>query len=459
MRTLVKIGMLCLAFLAIVAFPLHAAVGGLTLASYGIVTNTDVSKIWRKSQGELAMGYNFMVSEFGWVKDFKELQIDASLREMTFPVDLTEAYGTASIPEGGKRAQPSTVNAEEATVQFIHLNGRFTLAFLAQWANQADGGRGAVKKQLKWEAGKKVQAVSRAIANQFYGFSTAYYAQVDGDPGGSGASHTITMKNIYGSSSLPVTTTNAKNYICNLFKVGQQVALIRSGALVANGIGTITAITAATPSIAVTWIPGNCDPADADYIVPAESSGQSLLAHTDYNRHLVGLLDQMTSDSVHSLAASSVPNWSAAYSDTASGRFSGTKWRKALDEIQNYGDENAKVVTLMSKGVRRDVTAQYAAGVRFDDPFGMEIDGDFTAGGTKPKSTLRVPPGAVLMFDSAKGLRKKTIFDSVKDGDIVFGDGQPAVDDAGMIFDVDWAGFICTTNRKLQAYFLNQSES
>lgn len=448
-----------LAFAALIALVVMPAVGaplgGTTLMAYSVLTNSDVDKIWRKSQGKLQKGFNFVTPEFKWVRQFKELEIDASLREMTYPIDLYEDRGITMLPEGGREAEPMSQNAEDATVAFVHANGRFTVAKIARWATQADAGRGAIEKQLKFQGMKKVQAMGRVLGDQFYGYSTGYLAQCDGGQGGA-TSHTITLKNAYGDSDIAGSTTAEAAYIANLFKVGDRVALIQGGSLVSNSAGgEITAISASTPSITVSWN-ASVTITDNDYVVLSNGASATTIAHTSYNRHLVGLLDFLKSTSVHGISSSSVDNWDVAHSDTAAGRFTGQKYQKAVDEIQNYGDENENVITLMAQGVARDVTAQYQAGVRYSSPMGMAIDGDFTAGGNKPRKSRRVPPGMVAVFGKS-AIRKKTIFDNA-DSAPSWGSGKELIDDSGWIFAIDWSGFLCTGNRKLFAYFQNQTE-
>src|SRR5690606_22237524 len=128
-----------------------------------------------------------------------------SLREMSFPVDLHEDRGITTLPEGGREAEPMSVNAEEAFVTFVHFNGRFTVAKLARWASQADGGRGQIERQIRFQGLHKVRAMGRVIGDHYYGFSTGVLALVN-DPGGSltsGASHTLPLDSVYGSSLIP----------------------------------------------------------------------------------------------------------------------------------------------------------------------------------------------------------------------------------------------------------------
>lgn len=443
--------MLAVGMLALLT-PDLSATGGTVLA-YTVLTNSEVNALWRKAQGKLHMGFNFVSQEFKWCQQFRDLEVGPSLREMTFPTQLIEDRGVTSLPEGGREARPMSVNAVDATVTFIHLNSRFTVSKLARWALGKDEAKAAIKNQLKHQGMTKVQALGRVASDMFYGFSTNYLFQVD-DAGaslGAATSHTIPIQNGFGSTAI----TDAA-FICDKVKVGDWVALIRSGSLVTNAIGEVTAVTPGTPSIAVTWN-GSVDPADDDYVVFANGTDATTIAHTSYNRGLTGLLDMMTAASLHGIATSAQPNWAVSYSDATAGRYNGVKFRRACDEIKNYGHDEAKITTLMAQGVHRDLTAQYMAGVRYDDTMSLEIDGDPKGKGKKFKSTRRVPPGHVFHFDQSRALYKKSIHDHPEKAPR-WGDGKELIDDSGMIFAIDTALLIATDNRKLMAYFQNQTE-
>lgn len=441
---------LVVAALTLMAHDLLAASGVATgtLVAYDVLTNSSVDKIWRKAQGKLQTGYNFMVSEFKWMSEFSDLEIEASLREMTFPVRLLEDRGVTSLPEGGREAEPMSQNAVDATVSFIHLNGRFTVAKRAKWALSTDPGA-ALSNQLKFQGKDKMQALARVASDMFYGYSTNYICQTSTNA--TQTSGTYVLLNAFGDSSI----TNAA-YIANLIKVGDRVCLVRSGSLVANSAaGEVTAVTPATPSVAITW-GGSVDSDANDYLCFSNGASATTIAHSSYNRGLVGLRDICTSTSVHGISGSTYPNWTAAYSDTAAGRFNGTKWRKGLDTIRNDGHEDANVRTIMAQGVRRDVTAQMAAGVRFDDSMDMEIDGEPKAMGQKFIGTKRVPPGTVTMFDQKRAMAKKVIHESVNAPG--WGSGKELIDESGWIFPVEWSGLQAVRNRKLFAYWEGQTE-
>ena len=423
------------------------------LMGYTVLTNSDVDAVWSKAQGKLVTGYNFISSEFKWLSDFKEKAIDASLRTMEYPVDFKEDRGVTSLPEGGREAEPMSVNAVDASISFIHLNARFTVAKRAKWA-LSKSPKAALQNQLTFQGRKKMEALMRVASDMFYGYSTNYICQTSTNA--TQSSGTYTLKNALGDSAFTGSTTATANYIANLIKVGDRVALIRSGALVTNSAaGEVTAVTAATPSVAITW-GGSVDSDDNDYLVFSNGASATVIAHTSYNRGLVGLRDICTSTSVHFISKATHPNWDVSYSSTAAGRFNGTKWRKALDEIHNTGNEDSSVVTIMSKGVRRDVADQYSAGVRFDDSMDMEIDAEPKARGKTFKGTKRVPPGTVTMFDEKRAVYKRVIHEQTDAPG--WGMGKELIDDSGWLFPVEWSGLIGTDSRRLFAYFEGQTE-
>jgi len=423
--------------------------------AYAGTINEHVNKIWRKSQGRLMPGFNFASREFGWIRAFTELQIDASLREMTFPVDLNEDRNITMLPESGRMAHPSSVNAVDATVQFVHANGRFSAGFLTRWVSQDDRGAGEIERQITFQGRKKVEAMTRVLSDQYYGFSTGVTALVSAFAAGPPAK--VTLKNAFGSALISGATNPQKKYLARLFKKGDRIAFIRAGALIANGFAEISSDPANDGTFEISWLGAAGAPAANDEITFANGANASTIAHTSYQLTLTGLLEFTTADSVHGISKTLEPNWDVALGDTAGGRYNGQRWRQGVDEMQNDGADDANPLTLMAQGVYRDVLAQYQAGIRYNDPFDLEIDGTLKGRGRLFQTSKRVPPGMVFMYDSNRGaIRKKTVHDDVEAPG--WADGREQIDDAFWTFPIDWAGFLCTTNRKLFAYWANLTE-
>lgn len=413
----------------------------MAVATYDATLTTDVSSIWRKEQTSLYQGTKFMTEELQLLEAFKKLpEINYSTREILVPLDLAEGYGTASVTEGGYDAVPSSPAPNELSLSWLDFNQRFPVTKRAKYISEKSKGA-MVTDQIKWQTKKAVQAMGRTIGDYMYGYSTAYLAQVD-DSGGSltsDASHTIPIQNGYGNT----TVTDAAK-LCDFFRVGDIVALISSGALVTNAIGTITAITPATPSITVTWIPGNVDPSDEDYIVLANSMEQTTIAASDYNKGLVGFLDIINSASVHGLATSTNALWATAWNDTAAGRMTGVRLHKARQLIKNAGGGKMDRV-LIAQGVERDMIALYQAAARYSSTFGMEVDGSIKSKGVKFFSSERVPPGYVIGYAS-KSIKKLALLDYPSDSP-PWEDADKIQDRRMWAFDIDYPLAMVCTNR------------
>lgn len=402
-------------------------------------SGTSVSNLWRIVQGELAQGLQFDNDEWDMVDDFVPPEdLPFSARSVTIPIDMREGAGIASIPEGGFEARESSPNAREITVTMQQFNGRFNASRLAMYADKPAA---QVEKQLKYQGAHKIRDLSRHFSDYFYGVSNGYLAQASATQ--TQTTMTITLQGGYGVAGITDGT-----FLANKFKVGDWVAGINGGALVTNAIGEITAVTTA-PRIVVVFN-GSTTITSADYIVKANSKGNTTLAHTDYSRGLVGMVDITTTASVHSLSSATDANWDVAYSDTTTGRFNGLEVIRAEDEIRNEGGGKVTHI-LIDQGVRRDWINYERAALRFSDPMSMETDGSIKSKGRKIIPSKRVPPGYVYTFDKS-ALSKWTLLPK-PDGKFNWGDGKEYIDENAMVFRIDLPIALITRNRKKFAYF------
>lgn len=410
----------------------------MAVATYTPTTSSDVNKIWRKVQTKLQQGLKFISEEWGMLDDLQEFDVNWSSREILVPLDINEGAGIASIGEGGYEARPSSPNVEELSLSWVLFNGRFTVTKTTHWIEQKSP-QAMIEKQMKFQAAKKLQDMGRHYSDYHYGFTTAYLAVVNGDPGSGATSHTVTLKNCYNKSTI---TDFA--FISNKFRVGDEVALVRSAALVTNAIGVITAVTAATPSIDVTWI-GSVDPADGDLVVKANSlENATLTGGTDYNRGIVGVHDAMDSTSVHGLSSSSVANWSPVTVDTTGGRFSGVRLMKAKTQTYNKGGGDMDLVYL-AQGVYRDMVAAQQAALRYSSSFGMEMDGSVKSKGLTFFQSPRVAPGHAICGVKSSH-RKMTLLPKPGSGP-AWEDGEKIPDRSAYVFSMDWPCALVWLNR------------
>ena len=415
-----------------------------TASTVVTTSGTTVQKVWKTIQGELATAIQFDNAEWDMVDDFVAPEDTPwSARSVTIPLDINEGAGIASISEGGVEARESSPNLEEITVSMVQFNGRFNASLLAMYGDKAEG---QIKKQLLHQGAHKVRDMSRHFSDYFYGASTAYLAQVNA--GSTATTGTYTLIGGYGVSGI----TSAA-FLSDKFRVGDYVALTASGTLHSNAIGKVGSITTSTGVVVVTWN-GSVVATSGDYLVKANSKGNTTIADTDYNKGLVGLIDMNTATTVHGVASTTVGNWAVGYSDTNAGRFSGTKVTRAADEIDNKG--GGKIThLLMDQGVRRDMINLERAALRFSEGAGMEIEGSVKNKGRKIMATKRVPPGYVFAFD--KSALSKWALLPKPDGKFSWGEGKEYIDENAMVFRIDMpVALICKNRRKL-AYFTGQT--
>lgn len=417
-------------------------------ATYNVTTSAvDLKELWRKVQAGVVVATQFGVEEWNLIENLKEFDVDWSAREITFQLDITDDINVASIPEGGKEARPSSPTVVDANFTWILLNKRFTISLTAQYIAQRMP-RAMIENQLKYQSKKAVQAIRRKVGDNFYGFSTGTMALVNGAP----AADVFTLDSMYGVAGVGDASEN--RVVTDLFRVNEYVAVLNPTGPALRGIQKIIAINAATPSITLDATPGGS--ANNDLIVFANNLENTTLASgTERDRQLVGLLDQLTSTSVHGVSSATQPLWDAGYSNTTAGRFTGIKLRKMKQGLHNKGGGDLTHV-LWANGVENDVVAQLQAGLRFTDAFNMEMDGRPKSKGVTFITTRRVPDGFVFGFDQKASIRKGVLLP--EPGQQAFEDGHRLQDDSGRVFSLDYPCFLVTQNRGNMAYESNKTQ-
>ena len=415
--------------------------------SYSVTTSSSgVNKLWRKVQGDIAQGFGFAAPEYDLVGMLKDYQINVSAREFTVPLDITEGAGIASIDEGADEANPFTPNLEELTLNYVLFSGRFTASVTAQILDRHQ--RAAeIKRQIVYQGMKKIQDLGRHWADYFYGLTTGVLATTT--TAATQASGAYTLATGYDQA----TVTNAA-LIADKFKVGDRVALIRAAALVTNALGTITAVSSSTPSITVTWA-GSVTSMSGDKVVKANSIENATIAGTDYTRGMTGLIDMSLTASVHGLSSASVTNWQPSYGNTTAERFNGITFRRMKQSIEFYGGGKADRI-IIAPGVYRDVIGLQSAALRFNDPFGLELDADIKTQGVKLFQSKRVPNGWVWVFDS-NSVRKLDVMPRPGES-FTWEDGHRLENKSGYVFPVSMLTQLVITNRQNLTYANSKTE-
>ena len=419
----------------------------MAVATYNVTTSkTDLQLLWRRIQAGVVVAFQFGVEEWNLLQNLKNFDVAWSAREITFQLDLNDDVGTAAIPEGGKEARPQSPTVVDATLTWILLNKRFTISKTAQYIT-AHTPKAMITDQLTFQSKSAVRGIQRKVGDMFYGFSTGTQALVNASSPGT----TLIIDAMYGVAG--VGDAAEARIVTDLFRVGDYVWILNPSGPAVRGTQPekVTAITSATPSITIAALPAST--ADDDLVVFGNNLENATLAGgTERDENLVGLLDMVTSTTVHSVSSATESRWDVGFSDTTAGRFTGVKLRKAKQGIDNNGGGKLDTV-LWSNGVENDVVSQLQAGLRFSDAFNMEMDGMAKSKGVKFITTKRVPEGFVFMWDSKKSIKKGTLLP--EPGNVDFSDGHKIQDDSGLVFSIDYPVFMCTQNRSAMAYVQN----
>lgn len=444
--------------LAGAAHPAHAATlghidilsmfGGLIGAqavSYSKVS--DFSKAYKRSSTKLYRQYTRRVAEYGWMDETPDEEIVPSGRENLVPVDLTRGFGAAMIEDGGYEALTASTSIDEGAFVFNHINARFAISLRAQAFDRAAKGNQVIR-QIKLQSLKCVEAVMRKFAYMFYGFSTGVLAKCSGDPGAGATSHTITLKDAFG-----VAGAGNAAYLAGMFTVGEGVALIRTGALVTNAIGLVTAVSKSAGTITVTW-GGSVDPAADDSIVYANTVTDATITATDYNKWNVGLLDVLTSTSLLGLAGTTTnPTWNPALYDTNGGSFGFVKVKKLRQALENEGDTTLRRL-ILANGVENDMQARERGALLWSDSGSMNLDANVRAKGVRFDTSRFTPPGFAFAL-GADAMGKKVLTERPDEEELIdFGKLFKAEDRSALKGGVD---MICANIPRARSRFAGYS--
>lgn len=398
-------------------------------------TVSSLSKAYKRSTTKLYRTYTKRVPEYSWLDDVPDEDIVPSGRENLIPLDVARGYGASMTQDGGWESRTETPALQEGAFVFVHCNSRFAITLRAQAIDKAARGNFIIR-QIKHQSIKCIEAVMRKFAYQFYGFSTAVLCKVNGDPGAAAASHTITLKDGFGLTSI-----QDPAYLTNMFTVGEGVALIRAAALVPNAIGTVTAVNATAGTIDVAWTLGNVDPAADDQLVYANAVTGGTITETDYNQWPVGLLDAITSASVHGLATATAATWAAALNNASGGSLGFVKVKKLRQAIENNGDTTLRRV-IVSNGVENDMQAKERQAMIWSSPDAMTLDGNVRIKGVGAPDTSRFTPPTFAFGMGADAMGKKVITEKPDEDELIdFGRLFKAEDRSALKGGVDmiWA--------------------
>lgn len=422
-------------------------------ATYSVETaSSTLSTLGVKAQAGIYQAVQFGVPEFGWYGKFDNFNVAPSLREITFELDLLQSTGAAFIPEGGKEARPSTPAPVTGTLAFTQMNKRFTLSKMTKIVAGKDP-KAFLKPQFRYQAECAVRAVRRKWGDNFYGFSSGIQclaSAINTDD--------IVLKDMYTITGQGSTAHNRR--CADLFVAGDYVAVLNpSGpALRTSGIVKIDTVTRSTNTITGSAVSDISSPQIGDYIVFANNVENTTLAGgTEYNLSTVGLLDALTSTSLHGVSGTTYSGWNASTANTSGGRFTPVKFMTLAQNIENEGGGTMNRI-ILSQGCYRDIVDLQRAGLRFTDAMALEMDGAPKADGVQFLSTKRVPDGWVIGLDLDNSLKRVVVMPQPDTPDSV-NDGDKLQDDSGYVFDVDWLVGTGCQSRANMGYYSNVTQS
>lgn len=430
----------------------------MAVADLNITTaGTTLNKLWRKVQPAVLKTIKDTTDEYALLQDARSIpnfDLDVSAREITCPVIVRRDGGVASISEAVPYEARTGSNApEEVTLTWVNFTARFSVTWIAKILDQRNR-EAQIKRQFAYQSMLKSQALARRVGEAFYGFSTATVCKTSTNA--TQSSGTYQLIDAYGQSAL-----DSAPYLARFFAKGDYVALRRSGLLVANAIGYITADPDATNGrIDITWPLGSVDSDANDEIVFANSMENATLAGgTDSDKWPIGLLDAVTSSSVHGLATSTAGTWAAGFTDTTGGRISITRLRKARYTMRNASGMEPNLL-IGAQGVFNDWFDSERAAIRYDGGGTMNLEG---AVKTKEEhfTSEKVPPGH--MFLLGKGAyRKFMLQDKMPDEEgkgVGWDDGKPRQDEKVWTFPIDLSLAFVVHNRAGLGYFSGLTET
>ena len=369
-------------------------------ASYTTVST--LSDLYKKTNTDVMVALKRKTEEYEWFDDFPDEQITPSGNENRIVLDVQYQHTSAMIPDGGYEGQTTTVAPQHGTFTFVQMNQRYSFTTLAKaFGDKARAGQ--IQNQVLYSSIKAVESIAFSVGLQTYGFSTGTVAVVK-TTGSSSATQVIPIKNAFGSTLVAGGTTAQDTYLSYLFRGTPEIALIRAGAIVE--FGAVTASPSASSGVGFIDVTFNSSitPTVADLIVFANAVTDATLTGTDQNRWPVGLLDQLTSSSVHGLATTTAANWAAGYANTSGGRMSYATQEAMANGLWNNGGVKMNRV-IYSQGVRRDIIAGERAARRYDSSE-FDWDGEISTSGLKYMTSVLAPPGFFIGWNNMASCKK-----------------------------------------------------
>lgn len=374
-------------------------------------TVASLADFYEKTNTDVKTGIKLITEEAKWFRQYPNEKIVVSGNENRIPLILTQPTGLAMIADGGNEALMTTPAPTHGTFLPTQMNARYGFTGLAQaLTNRARSAM--IEAQVDEQAMLTITKFSRGIGLQTYGQSTGTVAVVAATLSAGTVQTGIQLKNAFGTSNIPGTTSTAQQtYISNLIRPNEVIALIRSGALIE--FGTVNASPSAGSGVGyidVTFA-SSITPTANDVIVFANHDGDNTITGTDVGNWAIGFTEMLFATSLHGVSSSTFPNWAAGSAQTAIQRMSFQVKEKMVNDVWNAAGVQIDQM-IVSQGVRRDAIAGERGARRYDSDE-MDLEGDL--GKFKYLTSVLAPPGMAIGWYS-KAVSKIELSDQPEDG-------------------------------------------
>jgi hypothetical protein len=371
--------------------------------------------LYEKTNTDVKVAIKLVTEEAKWFRSYPRENIVVSANENRVPLVLNQPLSAAFIPEGGNERVMHTPAPTHGTFLPVQVSVRHGFTGLAQaLTNRARAGM--IEDQLTFQANQSGYSIGRTIGLSTYGTSTGAQAVIKTTLGAGTVQNGIQLQNGYNSSTfVPGGDGGPQDtYLSAIFRVGEHVAIIRTGALVE--FGAVTASPSAGSGIGFIDVTFNSSitPTAGDILVMAMADGDNTITGTDWNNAAIGFTDILTAASVLGVTTASFPAWTPGSKVTTTQRLAYQVKERMINDCWNAGGVQINRF-IVAQGVRRDAIAGELGARRYDSAE-MDIEGDLNAGKGQQyfTSQLALPNTLIGWYD--KALSKIELSDLPEDG-------------------------------------------
>ena len=375
--------------------------------------------------------------------------MSADGRRVIIPAHLRRDHaGVGFVGEGRQLPTPTSEQAEFFTIPYRKSAARFQIT--KESVDQAQTSRGSFVRTLSFIMDHLVENLTDVRNKAMCHYGADVLAQVSAH---TSSAATVTLK-APGGVALPTGVTNASRFI----QVGQILAAIRAGAILANTPVTVTGIAPAGNFADISIATNTADMNDGDLLVRAGSSTVTDVLDTSWLQAPMGLLGMIDDGTyVANYFGINRAQWDVvkSYVFSGVGALSSDILQQGIDVA--YARGRGKIAKfLCEQAVRRQILALREGDVRYDGSGNVNPDAGSRMGHTGRTITwseipilvdYNFPYGILLGADVDTFMRYKVVEGKFEDwGGSVLVPGANAHTATGLFYIYDQ--FFCDAPNK-----------